>query len=230
MDSVNPNVRRAFGTLVSAAFADGTLSDHERQVLHRKATEMNVPSSVMHEIVEQGRQGKLSVAIPPGARERERLLEDLIDIVCADGRLEAPEHHLIAKFASHLGLALPDLRAKVRDRMEKRQAPQAAPPRPEPVRPQVSLPPPPPPAVSVPPVPPSPPPVAPPVQAAGLSHIPPITLQLIRQAILFTAPQEAVRYIERILNVSRPDAERTFRAVCAAYPDMKPGSHQASAK
>ena len=46
-------------------------------------------------------------------------MDDQIDVVCADGRGEAPEHHLIAKFASHIGMDLADLRTKVRERLQR---------------------------------------------------------------------------------------------------------------
>src|SRR5688572_4008416 len=115
---VNAADRRAFSTLVAAACVDGDLSPPEREVLHRMATDYDIPVGVMRELIDQGVQGKLAVAVPPGQEDKESLLDDLIDIACADGRIEASEHHLLAKFASHLGLQLPDLRARVRRRLQ----------------------------------------------------------------------------------------------------------------
>ncbi|HEX7896403.1 MAG TPA: hypothetical protein VF950_01390, partial [Planctomycetota bacterium] len=131
---VNAADRRAYSTLVAAACVDGDLSPPEREVLHRMATDYDIPVGVMRELIDQGVQGKLAVAVPPAQADKESLLDDLIDITCADGRIEASEHHLLAKFASHLGLQLPDLRARVRRRLQAKPA--AAPPRPKAAAPE----------------------------------------------------------------------------------------------
>ena len=221
----DPNARRAFGTLVAAACIDGRLSDSEKQILHRKATEMDIPVRLMNELFDQGTQGKLAISVPPTAPEREALLDGLIDIVCADGRVEAPEHHLIAKFASHVGVALPDLRARVRERMSKQPpAPARLQPRvdeipvsPKPRPPEIRLPDPP----KLAPVaaPPPPAPVSPP--RAVDTGLPPVTLQLVRSAIMFDSRTEAIGHVQRILGCARPEAERAIRAVTAAFPDLK---------
>lgn len=218
---VDPHARRLFGTLVAAAFVDGKLSESEKQVLHRKGAELSIPIREFDEVIAQGRAGRLPVAVPATAREREELLDDLIDVVCADGRIEAQEHHLIAKFAGHVGVALPDLRGRVKQRMERRTP--VAPPR-------AASPPPPAPAPA-----PSMAPAAsaPPEHAASsspfppvLPDIPPVTLQLIRQAILFEKEEEALGYIERMMSVARPQAREIINRVIAAFPGLKPGAAQ----
>ncbi len=238
---VDPHARRNFGTLVAAAFVDGTLSDPEKQLLHRKATEMNIPVRLVSEFLGQGREGKLSVAVPATAQGKEEMLDDLIDVVCADGRVEAPEHHLLAKFAAHVGLALPDLRGRVKERLQRR------PPRPtrveprieeirisdEPPRPAGSSPPPaaPGPLDAPPPGPLSllePPPAigTPALAGSPLADIPPVTLHLIKQAMIFERPEDAIRYIERMMSVTRPEAQRIVDVVRAAHPELNPGSMQ----
>lgn len=207
---MDPNARRRFGTLVAAALVDGVLSEDERLVLHRKATEMSIPTAVMNEILAQ--KG-LSVAVPPTREAKEELLDDLIDVTCADGRLEPPEHHLLAKFASHLGLALPDLRARVRNRMRERNAGTRESARPAPAPPTPVVPEP----ASL-PMPGSP--------AASVADIPPVTLALLKQAISFEPKDEAVRAVERMLGVPQAEARRIYEAVCSAFPDLKPGVHQ----
>ncbi len=212
---LDPNTRRSFGTLVAAAFVDGTLSEPERQVLHRKATEMNVPIRDMNDMIAQGGAGKLPVAVPPTREAREELLNGLIDIACADGRLEAPEHHLLAKFASHLGLGLPDLRARVRQRMEMRP-PDPPPPqrRIEEVRVSTEK-----------------DPVfqgssSPPPMGSPIPDIPPVTLQLIKQALMFENLEDALHYVERMMGVPRPEAQQIVEKVLAAFPDVKPASRR----
>ncbi len=238
---VNAADRRAYATLVAAACVDGDLSAPEREVLHRLATDYDIPVGIMREIIDQGVQGKLAVAVPPGQAERESLLDDLIDVACADGRIEASEHHLLAKFASHLGLQLPDLRARVRERLQRKTQParpKAAPPEPprgsplaarEEPKPEFAR------AVpqaahetpDVPALPPGPILLQPPsmIEARGVD-LPPVTLQLLKQAILFETTPDALRYIERTMNVTKPEAQSLMDKILDAFPDLKPGSQQ----
>ena len=243
---IDPDTRRNFSSLVAAAYVDGLLTEDERLVLHRKATEMGIPIRDMNEMMALGERGKLSVGVPTSTREREELLESLIDIVCADGRVEAPEHHLLARFASHLKLGLPDLRLKVKERMEQRGArgtrvePEVRPPR---IAPALAPPPAPAPgphsAAAPPPMPSigrapgqsAPPAAAGPIQLdpprtvdPRVADLPPVTLQLIRQTISFETLEDARRYVERTLGIPREQAERVIQAVLRAYPDLqKPG-------
>ncbi len=218
---VDPDVRRNFSALVAAAFVDGILSEQEKQVLHRKATELNVSVRVVDDLIARGEQGKLPVTVPTRNEEKEALLDDLIDIACADGRLEAPEHHLLAKFASHIGLGLPDLRARVRQRMAARPAEPPAPPKPriEEVRvssePESSIL-----RAALPPA--TPGSSAPPL-GSPVADVPPVALQLLKQAISFEKEEDALHYIERMMSVTRPEAQRIMAAILAAFPDLKPG-------
>lgn len=239
----DPQAGRSFGTLVAAAFVDGSLSDEERLVLSRKATELNIPLKVMNDLIDQGRNGKLPIAIPPSREAKEALLDGLMDVVCADGRIEQPEHHLLAKFASHLGIALADLRSRVRQRMDRRPAkpariePRIEAPVPEgqirePRREEMARPPDAP-VAAVPPPPRGPirldePRFGPASTAPGglLEKIPPVTLQLLKQAIMFESEADALRYVERTMGVTRPEAQEIVRAIVAAFPDLKPGSQQ----
>lgn len=243
---VNAADRRAFSTLVAAACVDGDLSPPEREVLHRKATEYDIPVGVVRELIDQGVQGKLSVAVPPGQADRETLLDDLIDVACADGRIESAEHHLLAKFAAHLGLQLPDLRARVRQRLQAKPAPAAPrprtspPPAPEkprdPVlaardepRPEFARPVPAAPHATpnVPALPPGPITLQPPSLVEGrVDDIPPVTLHLLKQSILFETTPDAVRYIERTMNLTKPEAEILMGRILDAFPGLKPGSER----
>ena len=225
----DPLARRAFSTLVAAACVDGDLADPEREVLHRKATEYDIPVAVMRELIDQGVRGKLPVSVPPGRAAKEELLDDLIDVACADGRIEGPEHHLLAKFASHLGIALPELRARVRKRLERKSKP-SDPPAPRPAAPE------PPPKPIAPPTPPvaeapafarGPVTLAPPTLIErGVEDIPPVTLHLLKQAIVFETEPDALRYIERTMNISKAEARELMTRILAAVPDLKAGSQQ----
>src|SRR6185295_12425061 len=173
---------------------------------------------------------------PPTTPEREALLEDLIEVVAADGRVEAPEYHLLARFAETLKISLPDLRARVNRRMQQRPAaapretvrvkphappsssqptPVTAARRPDPPRPA------PPPAYEAPKV------EAPKFAAAALppmtvpgpvahhanfpkdvkvADLPPVTLQLLKQSIMFDNEADSLANIARTLGISAGDA------------------------
>lgn len=245
---VDPNTRRKFEALVSAAFVDGYLAEAEKEILRRKAEEMKIPSREMHEILGLGQQRKLSISIPATTLERERLLEDLIDVVAADGRVESPEYHLLARFAETLKLSLVDLRTRVNRRMQgksdntTRVEPRKPAPRPEPPR-QTQMRPPAPPRAPEPPAPAFQGPQfaqnhAPPVPSGPVkmessfpaqpkvANLPPVTLQLLKQSIMFDNESDSIITIGRTLGIPPSEAAEIRAAILAAHPDLKPGSQQ----
>jgi uncharacterized tellurite resistance protein B-like protein len=255
---VDAPTRRKFEALVSAAFVDGVLAGPEREVLQQKAAALKIPAREMNEIIALGEQRKLSVSLPATSLERDALLEDLIEVVAADGRVEAPEYHLLARFAETLKIGLPELRQRVNRRMQansepktdiiRRDPPRPAPPpsrpthvtakRPEPPRPR--------------PEPPRAPPQAPPLfeeapkfnaealpsmappttkhhdqnfpKHVHVGNLPPVTLQLLRQSIMFDTESDSVLYITRTLNVSPSEATEIRGKILEAFPDLKPSS------
>lgn len=228
---LDPAVRRKFEALVSAAYVDGVLAAPEREVLRRKASRMEIPSREMNEILALGEQRKLSVTVPATATEREALLDDLIDVVAADGRVEAPEYHLLARFAETLQLSLPELRARVNRRLQarsqespRRETVKSSPPRPRPA-PAAEPPAPPPfesPRFSADALPPMTAPV--PSHAAPefpkhvtVADLPPVTLQLIRQSISFDTEADSIQYIRRTLGVPEAEAADVRKKILAAF-------------
>ena len=237
------SARRAFSTLVAAAFVDGELDDTEREVLHRKATQMSIPNRLMNDLIDRGAKGKLRISVPANAGERTEVLGDLVDVACADGRIESSEHRLLSKFASHIGVATADLRALVRERMNRKSAPAA------PREPKIRI------IEEVEPTPeetPEPRRPAPPLhqdhpdieeleEAEGLKgytsgpfeyddsantpsadqEIPPVTLGLLKQAILFDTERDALRYVERVMNVERPEAQNIIRTILRDNPEIR---------
>lgn len=235
--------RRKFEALVAAAFADGYLAEAEKDILERKGARMGISTRDLREILGLGQQRKLSIGIPGSAAEREALLEDLIEVVAADGRVEAPEYSLLARFAETLKIALPELRQRVNRRMQagndrnartqvRREPPREAP------RPAV-------PATESPVLPPSPmvePPTLmqapPPMSApppptahatefpreAKVADLPPVTLQLLKQTIMFDNEADSLANIARTLGIAAPAAVQIRNAIIAAFPELKPGS------
>ena len=237
-------VRKRFEALVSAAFIDGTLSEAERQVLHQKAAALNLSRIDANDILTLGQQRKLTVTIPPTAQERETLLEELIEVVAADGRVEAPEYHLLARFAETLKISLPDLRQRVNRRMQKGHAENRPQQRQETVRTAPRTPEPPPampkyesPKIELPKFE-NPkfsgealPPMAPPgpvffestmSKDPKVDDLPPVTLQLLKQSIQFDTEADSIAAISRTLNIPAEDAARIRSKILSAFPDLKP--------
>lgn len=229
-------VRKKFEALVSAAFIDGTLSDAERQVLHQKAAALNLSRIDANDIMTLGQQRKLTVTIPPTTPEREALLEDLIEVVAADGRVEAPEYHLLARFAETLKISLPDLRKRVNQRMQKghRETVRATPrsPEPPPAFPKVEAP-----KMELPKFenPKFTGETLPPMTAPGpvyfestmprdpkVDDLPPVTLQLLKQSIMFDTEADSIAAISRTLAIPSEEAGRIRAKILAAFPELKP--------
>jgi uncharacterized tellurite resistance protein B-like protein len=234
--------RRKFEALVAAAFADGFLAEAEKVVLQQKADRMGLSTREMHEIIGLGQQRKLSVGIPSTAPERETLLDDLIDVCGADGRVEAPEYSLLARFAETLKISLPDLRLRVNRRM------QGVPDRGTRIQTRRESPPPPPasaprrdpaPPASPPPAPegasfmkaPAPMPTPTPFssqrefpQDPKVGDLPPVTLQLLKQSVMFDNEDDSIAAISRTLGIPGEPAAQIRRAILAAFPDLKPAS------
>jgi uncharacterized tellurite resistance protein B-like protein len=252
---VTPDIRRKFETLVAAAYVDGTLSDSEKAVLHQKASTLGIPQREVADILFLGQQRKLSVVVPSSSMERDSMLEDLIEIAAADGRIEAPEYHLLARFAETLKIPLPELRTRVNRRMQSRGETRVEPRR-EAVRDDKPRPQPPPaPKKPAPPptAPPPPPPAPmfeqakfsaealPPMMPSGPTHtantfakepkvadLPPVTLQLLKQSVMFDTESESIANIGRTLGVPPSEAAGIRSAILAAFPDIKPASGLAS--
>jgi len=226
----DPQAQRRLAALVAAAFADGHLADEEKRLLYRKASELEIPLDVLSNLMARGAKGQLSVVVPTGREARETLLGELIEMVCSDGRVESPEHQILSKMASQVGVSGPELRERIRRAMARRAGPAA--PEPAPPAP-VSFAVPPPSGGPVAPPPGSPsdrPPLPPgplrgeepPSLPAGVADIPPVTLQLLKQAISSESEERSVQAVERILTVPRTEALRILASLRTAFPELRP--------
>ena len=54
-----------------------------------------------------------------------------------------------------------------------------------------------------------------------LPEIPPIALQLLKQAILFESVDGSVRTIERMMELARPEALELRRRIVQAFPELQ---------
>jgi uncharacterized tellurite resistance protein B-like protein len=226
----DPQAQRHLAALVAAAFADGRLADVEKRLLYRKASELKIPLDVLSDLMARGEKGQLSVVVPTGREARETLLGELIELVCSDGRVESPEQQILSKLAFQAGVSGPELRDRIRRTMERRGA--SAAPEPAGIRAPLPFAVPPAsgsPAAALPGTPPERPPLPPgPLRAqepkplpSGVADIPPVTLQLLRQAISFEGEEGSVQAVERILSVPRDQAERILASLRVAFPELR---------
>lgn len=247
---VNAGTRRKFEALVSAAFIDGYLAESEKDVLQKKAAALGIPQRDVNDIFFLGQQRKLTVTVPSTSLERDALLEDLIEVVTSDGRVEAPEYHLLARFAETLKIPLPELRTRVNRRMQHGKAETRIEPRPTAVKPVPARAAPPPPKRPEPQPPPQvpfespkfaadalPPPPPGPIQFESVmpkdpkvADLPPVTLQLLKQSIMFDSEADSISNIGRTLGIPPGEAAAIRAAILAAFPDLKPGSQQVRAQ
>jgi hypothetical protein len=54
-----------------------------------------------------------------------------------------------------------------------------------------------------------------------IADIPPVTVQLIKQALSFGNDEDARGQVERMLGIPKEEAERVIRAVLAAFPALQ---------
>ncbi|HLY72530.1 MAG TPA: hypothetical protein VKU80_00290, partial [Planctomycetota bacterium] len=155
---------------------------------------------------------------------------------------EAPEYSLLARFAESLKISLPDLRVRVNRRMQglsdrnTRAQPrrESMPPAPPPGPRRVEAPPRPSPPTheSAPfmqtPTPMTAPPPTPlPKEFPNepkVADLPPVTLQLLKQSIMFDNETDSVAGISRTLGIPADRAAQIRLAILDAFPDLKPGS------
>jgi hypothetical protein len=59
-----------------------------------------------------------------------------------------------------------------------------------------------------------------------VADLPPVTLQLLKQSIMFDTEADSILNIGRTLGLPPSAATEVRNAILAAYPDLKPGSQQ----
>ena len=57
-----------------------------------------------------------------------------------------------------------------------------------------------------------------------VGDIPPVTLQLLKQSIMFDTESDSIAAISRTLGIPAEPASQTRLAILTAFPDLKPAS------
>jgi uncharacterized tellurite resistance protein B-like protein len=195
-----------FALLVAAAFCDGSAGDQEIALLHRKAEARRISKERVEELLRLAKAGRLRLSSPADAEERRQQLDDLIDVIAADGRIEASERGFLMRYSALLGGVPPDLEERLRARL----APPTPGPGPSPQR-------------NVGPSPLSRPPG--PVSLGGPESrpgaLPPVTLGLVKQVIHFEGVEVAVRYVMKTCLMAEPEARRAVEEAVASDPGLQ---------
>ncbi|MGE0713787.1 MAG: hypothetical protein AB7N76_37290 [Planctomycetota bacterium] len=95
-----------FRILAAAAMADGKLGDAERPVLFKAAGDLGVPAKEVEGILAEFSSGasKAEAVIPTVPAERARVFRALVDLIVADGEVDAQEQALFVRVAPKFGL------------------------------------------------------------------------------------------------------------------------------
>ncbi len=94
-----------FKVLVAAALIDGKLDAEEKPLLFKAAEELGVPKDQVPAIVKEvAKGGAVKASIPKDPKERATLFRSLVDLVAADGTIDAREMTFFKKIAPRFGL------------------------------------------------------------------------------------------------------------------------------
>jgi len=94
-----------FKLMVGVALIDGRLDEEEKPLLFRAAKELGISSAdAKAHIREVAQGGKLKVDVPADPGERAKMFRSLVDLVAADGRLDAKELAFFNKLAGKFRL------------------------------------------------------------------------------------------------------------------------------
>jgi tellurite resistance protein len=96
---------KRFRVLVAAALSDGSIGPDERPVLDAAAKELGVGAADVERIItEMQEQGTAEGAIPSDPGERAKVFRALVDLVAADGEVDANELKFFTKIAPSFNL------------------------------------------------------------------------------------------------------------------------------
>lgn len=101
--------RRQLRSLVVMALADGSLGEREAHLVADRCAELGLDEYDMRKAVEYGLADDAAVSIPTDRGEQVALIEDLVRMMAADGRMDEGEKRLFALVAAKMSLPLDDV-------------------------------------------------------------------------------------------------------------------------
>ncbi|MGB1817321.1 MAG: TerB family tellurite resistance protein [Rubripirellula sp.] len=97
--------RQHLRNLVLMAFADGSLSEREVNLVADRCVELGLDDYA----IKSGLADGARLEVPEEASEREALLKDLVRIMAADGRMDEGEKRLFALAAAKMSMSASDV-------------------------------------------------------------------------------------------------------------------------
>ena len=130
MDEVSANGRRrVYAVLAHLAACDGVIHPTERSYLDRFAALSEISAEEAAEIERASAQGR-GLSIGKNPRERELLLDGMIEVIAADGILAPQEATRAGELAGLVGLDPEDLQRHLEERVARQQQTNRPPPPP----------------------------------------------------------------------------------------------------
>ena len=112
--------------LVVMSAADGSLAEEEISLLFDRCAELGLSEEDLEKAISFALSSEASLILPTDPKQQEAVLEDLIRMMAADGRLEESEKRLFALSAAKMGFPSEQLDALI-DRLVRRPNPSADP-------------------------------------------------------------------------------------------------------
>ena len=108
-----------FRNLVSLSAADGKIEPSERDSLIRIAGALDIPSDRLEVMLNHAHE--YVYLVPQNNKDRERQLEEMIDIALVDGNFSRAERELIKSIAHKLGFTHQEAESMINSYLHKRE-------------------------------------------------------------------------------------------------------------
>lgn len=104
--------RRIYRVLCQVAACDGSVAAAERDVLEATRARFGLSSEEAQALEAEGAAGE-GLEIGEDAAERDALMTSMIEVVMADGRVDAAERKGLVRVAKQIGLTFQELQDKL---------------------------------------------------------------------------------------------------------------------
>ena len=96
-----------FQNLISVAYADGEITDSEKEILFNLAKELQISKASVQEMIKNA--ADLDFLIPSNYNDRVKQLTDVLTIALIDGELHDNEYKICLRIANNLKFSKTDL-------------------------------------------------------------------------------------------------------------------------
>jgi uncharacterized tellurite resistance protein B-like protein len=114
---VNPIKLEHFRNLVSLSAADGKIEEIERIALSKIAYEQGIPLDRLNVMLQKA--SEYVYLIPQNQQDREKQLEEMLDLAHADGEFVPAEQELIKMVGEKLGFSLKEVEDIIESHIKK---------------------------------------------------------------------------------------------------------------